>query len=184
MDKKKSPNKKPIWEKIKKYPANKILIWLFIFTVGITITGAGYYLQEENLASAWICDFLQGLGASVLTAGMVSLISDLYLIDSLTKKTEKTYEKIIDKKMPIRYKNLMQSGIVDTYLGLKSDKLRTRISKAQDCDIFILKMWLSSIDLIYNDLYEAVENRNCTVRILLLDPSSNDAIEKRALSLR
>lgn len=162
---------------------SRLLIALSLVVIGFLVAALGNYLVNELDWKLW-GPTIQGLGYSVITAGVVSYLTDLLLIRTLSEKTEKVFTKVIDKKMPERYKNLKNAGIFDTYPKLKTDLIIKKLDRAVNCDIFILKIWISELEKLIPSLVDAVENRKCSVKILLLDPINNEAIEKRALTIK
>lgn len=85
--------------------------------------------------------------------------------------------------MPQRYAHIKQAGIVDAYQSLEIDKLKESIDRTSNSEIKICKMWIPSLHRLEQSLLRAIEFGNCTVRIVLLDPSAQDVLVKRADAL-
>lgn len=161
---------------------SKYVLLAFLFLIGAVLSLSGSYLLLKEPNNLFYTT-LQGFGFTIVTAGIVSLISDSFLLKSLSNKTEDVFEKIIDEKIPLNIKNLKKSGIVDTYQTLNTEKLLGKLSRAKNCEIYIFKIWISDIVRMNPILRDAVENRGCNVKILLLDPKEINTIEKRASTL-
>jgi hypothetical protein len=114
----------------------------------------------------------------------ISLIYESWLRTSFIEEMKKTVEAVIIQQMPSRYTNIRHSGIVDSYESLNIEKLKERLNSAHNTEIRIHKIWMPGIEYLKDTLTDAIEKRGCEVKILLLNPDSKEAIEKRAAATK
>lgn len=104
-------------------------------------------------------------------------------VDEEKHQIEKVLRQIIIDSMPPKYVNIKRIGIVDAYEFLELEKLRQKIDRLENEEFRILKMWTPTLNLLESTIIDAIDIKNCTFRIALLNPKCTEAIEKRAMSL-
>ena len=146
------------------------------------------FFQENLLAT---------VGTSLLTIGFVSSIFEILVRKSQISVIEQVVQRSLERSsplikdvmlsavaetMPPRYVNIKRSGIYDVYDCLQIDKLREKFDRIEG-PIRILKIWIPDLHVLQDAICRAIQDRGCTVQILLLDPLTTDAVRKRALAL-
>ncbi|WP_194972661.1 hypothetical protein [Aquiflexum lacus] len=97
---------------------------------------------------------------------------------------EKNLRGIIEEAIPPKYSNIKRVGIVDTYDFLEMERLRQKIEKLENTEFKILKIYTPTLNLLESTIINSIENRNVAFRINLLNPCCEEAIDKRAKSLK
>lgn len=152
------------------------LMFLGLLSITVSLMLDIQYKEEYDFWET----LLNNLGTTILTIGLITMFFELKLRDRFMSRISKEFESIIEQKMPERYDRLTKSGIIDGFEELEFSKIRERLHNAKNCQIIFYKMWISNLDDIEKALEKAICENNCTVRILLLDPSCKQTIETRA----
>lgn len=160
-----------------------IITYLVLILIGLLGIIFGNSTDFEKFNRNTLFDIINNVSITIFTIGLISMIYELNLRKRFMDSIKLEFESIIQNNMPERYSRLKQSGIVDGFQDLDFAKIRKRISEAEDCDIAFYKMWISNFDDIERALENAIEFRNCNVKILLLDPKANETLKTRALAL-
>jgi hypothetical protein len=179
----------------------KLLIVLaFTAFLGLVIMTASLLLKSQPTELKDLTEnFLHLLGTTIFVAVCLSVIHEFYLKEVSLQDTKGVVEQVaqavgaksatelramikeeIEASMPPRYINIKDVGIVDAYTELQIDRWRKKIENVSKTDIRMLKMWVDDFYAFQTALHSAVAARECTVRIMLIDPSNTEAIKKRA----
>ena len=172
-----------ITDRKESYRTAEVFTFLILTIVGFAFLISGLILSNKHPDYRLVSFAVTGAGTSILSVGLISLIITLFLRRKFIQLMTEIFGEVIQEKMPQRYKNLKKSGVLDAFMKLSSSRINYKLHNAEDCEIFIQKMWISNYDEFDDLIVDAIKTRNCTVRILLLDPNCKEAIEKRSKSL-
>ena len=178
------PNSITMTNKNKKYNKRSIFVALILLVAGLLCIILATLFDDIKLLSRdfWNFTFL-GLGSTLLSVAFVTFLYDQLQRKHFFKSTVEAFSNVMDQKMPQRYINLRDAGITDAFIGLKVDSFCHRIKDLRDSEIRILKIFIPNLHTLHNALRSAIDDRNCTVKIILLSPNAKEAIEKRAQTL-
>lgn len=90
----------------------------------------------------------------------------------------------VNQALPTSFKEIKKSGVVDVYPKLNFEKLQRDLHGLTKTEIFFLTMWIPYIPSIKQALVDSVNNRQCSIRLLIFDPTSEAVILQRANSLK
>ncbi|WP_162340569.1 hypothetical protein [Cyclobacterium salsum] len=163
---------------------NKYWLGAFFLTIiGLICIIISFRLDSKGEDYKLAASTIGGIGTTVLTIGLISFIYELILRNSFLQRTREAVSEVIRESMPARYTNIKDAGIIDAYKGLKIDKLREKFMECKKCRIRILKIWIPNLHTLENSIVDAINRRECSVEIILLDPSCQEAIQKRSLAI-
>ncbi len=92
--------------------------------------------------------------------------------------------KVISDQLPKNIDNLKKSGIIDAYPDLDTSKIYLKIKNLRkNSEVFILKIWLPSIDDLGQMVIEAIR-KGCKIKIIIAHPDQLEVFEKRARFLQ
>ncbi len=123
---------------------------------------------------------LKDLSLTIFAICSISLIYEFFLREQFIVEMKETVEKVIKRQMPSRYTDIKNSGIVDVYERIDREKLTRTLKSVENTVIRIQKIYMTDMKEFENILFDAVENRGCEIRIMVLNPDSAKAIEARA----
>ncbi|WP_188771264.1 hypothetical protein [Emticicia aquatilis] len=146
--------------------------WLLIFI---------YLYFKKTGNDYFFLSFLHELGITLAAVGFVSVIYEFLLREHLLEVIENIILKIADKTASSS-NNLRNAGLIDIYDELKAKELGEKISKLAGKDIIFLHIWIPHLDILKTPILEALRNK-CNIKILVLSPSSEEAIIKRSTAL-
>ncbi len=130
-----------------------------------------FKLILEHIASIFIAVFT------------LHLISEAFLKKDMLQLLDKRIEYSINNALPASFKGVKHSGIVDVYEHLNFEKLADHLKRISKTEIIILTIWIPYFPYLREALVNAVNKRNCSVKILVLDFNSNDILKQRAASI-
>lgn len=174
-----------------------VVVHFFLLFVGGVLVHLGIGSAEQTKLDST----LYAIGISVCTIGLISLVNDLIakrsflnmareIVDSVVRdsapRLETLFERVVKASMPPRYLNIKDVGIIDAYTRLDIEMVREKIESSCDTEIRIMKIWFPNLYSLESALIKAIETGGCTVKIMLLDPDAEgalEAIKKRSLRL-
>lgn len=190
-------SKKSVFKKVKD---NAVLLGLIVIGF-VLVTFALYRTAPTKLVPHWLDWVIGGLGTTLLSIGVVSFLYEVYLRDSflndmrdsmniIVKESVSQYSEeikpllneAIKENMPPKYTNIRESGIIDVYKEFYIDRLKIKIERTSKI-IRILRFWFDSFDKLKDPIIKAINERNCKVQIILVNPDSTEAIEKRVQNI-
>ncbi|WP_298360411.1 hypothetical protein [Runella sp.] len=179
-------------------------ILLVIGSIGIGVSTADFI--DQNLRH-----HIRDISVTLSTIGLISLLYELNLRTEFNQKMEESIKKIIDEKInssspdlkeylqttvtniaktqirenaPNNFTRLKDSGIFDCYGQLKIDDIGKRIATLRKTEIRISKIWIPSLEVLEDILIKAIDEHECIVKIVLLDPDlAKRTLEKRAQTI-
>lgn len=155
---------------------------LMVFFLFLAILGLLGIITSNYLPKPYDHLF-RDVAVTLSAISVISLIYENWLRKKFVDEMRTTVESVIRKQMPSQYKNVKNSGVEDIYENLDKGKIKRALKSFHNGEIRILKIFMSDMDDFEQTLLEAIENRNCTVKILLLDPNQKSAIEARAIAV-
>ncbi|QHI36402.1 hypothetical protein IMCC3317_17650 [Kordia antarctica] len=176
------------------------ILWkalLIILLVGIVLLAISN-ISSFNSNFKTCAKIVHEIGVLCITITPILFVYELALrrlfVHEMSHEVERVINKIgikeevaniVRKSLPKSYDNILSNGISDAFPYLDPEHLRDRIIEAQDAEIKILKIWIPFLDeaIEPNLFIDAIDNRNCKFKIILFDPKSSEAIEKRVRTL-
>ncbi len=149
---------------------------LMLFTFGFAFLFAAEHWK--NSFSHAIIFLLESLGVLCLSILVMHFIYEVMLRGAFLKLILIVFEKILKQNIPTFLNRVIESGIVDVSDGLNMDELKTVIDNVHDTTIKFLKIWIPELSRLEQALIDAINNRNCKVVIILLDPNSSAIIKR------
>ena len=180
------------------------IVFLCALIIGGALTFAGLAIEAPGAATLkLVALFLGALGTTVLISGGLSVIYDWILRRRLINDNAKIMASVVDdaltrivrtemgpeinsaisRNMPAKYRNLAKAGVDDAFSSLHVGRWKDKIRKLSGTHIRILKMYIPDITEIEDVLFEAIQSRRCSAQVLLLNPESDEVLEKRAACL-
>ncbi len=105
-------------------------------------------------------------------------------LDEARNETITSIKKTIVDAMPPKYTHIREAGIVDVFESLDIKKLQKKIKKLRNDEFRILKMWIPNLNVIEHNIIDAINHRDCKIKIALQNPAKLEVIKKRAATLR
>lgn len=167
-------------EKAKKRLKIRLRLWLASFAVISVFSALFLYFFDlgkelENIISTLMTTSITAFFGSLL----LNLELKQHFVPIIKENLEKVIEKKVNEKMPKRYRNLSESGIIDGFSGMEFEKIRKNLDNSMNCPIIFYKMWISDLDAIEPAMIKAVKN-GCNIRVLLLNPEARATIDARS----
>lgn len=157
------------------------IILILILFIGFFFIASPKIFDREDSA---FLSFLSTLGITLTTASFVTLVNETILkINFVNILRKAVHDEVLDL-MPEKYKNVKNCGIVDAYKELYLSSVQDNLRKAYNAEIRIMNIWIPWLYQYKNELVDAIENRKCKVKVILLNPDSTEAINRRAMSIR
>ncbi|GAB5528196.1 MAG: hypothetical protein Roseis2KO_60680 [Roseivirga sp.] len=157
-----------------------ILLLLAVGLFGLIVANSDYF----QISKDWKA-ILDDLSIGMLVVGLLSAFDRYLSKRSFLIQNKKSLEEVIDSRMPQRLINLRDSGLANAQIGFDINDFTERLKEIKDKRIIINTIWVPDIHRICNDLIDAINNRGCSVQVLILDPTSaKEVIQKRSSSLR
>ncbi len=160
------------------YSLRNVVLALAVSVLSLAVLVYALTSQEGQAQSA-----LVGLSSSVFTLGLISLSYDFMVRRSFVDLVGKVMRGVVEEMAPPSLDNMRRAGIVNAYEGLDLGGFGRDLAETVRSEIRISKMWIPEISFVGKALRKAVQENGCHARVLLLDPSCVEAIEKRAKSL-
>jgi hypothetical protein len=161
----------------------KIFEWIKVFIIAGLFAVAGFLLigySENHMTDLKWKAIAEHVGAVLIAVCTLHFVNDLFLRKTFFKRINKA----VEESMPRSFKRIRDSGIVDVYQTLSFDSLKKDIDEIKYAEIYFLTLWIPNLSSIYHSLISAVNERECTVKILIYKPAADDvSIEKRAKSI-
>lgn len=154
------------------------------FLVLLLLLGGIGLLTAQFIPSDTAHHLVRDVSITITAVSTVSLIYEYFLRRGFLEALRETVAIIIDERMPSRYTNTRNAGIVDVYPRMDPEKLIHRFEKLEDTTIRIHKIFMADLEAFESVLHDAVAFRNCTVQIMLLDPREVDSIKRRAAAVQ
>jgi hypothetical protein len=172
-EKKYEPTEKPVKSyRVTIIALSGIILGIGLFPISERIDNHIVRLVIEHLASIFIAVFT------------LHLFSDWFLKKEMIEIIRYEISDSIHSALPNSFKEIKKSGIVDVYERLNFEKLNEHLAQITKTEIVFLTMWVPYIPHIKEALVDAVNNRKCTVRLLIFNPKSESTIRHRANSLK
>lgn len=123
--------------------------------------------------------------SSVFIAGISgAIIGKFYSrrqLERIIKIYKNTFDEKLNERIPERLKNLNDLGIVDAYNGFDARKTSNKIKSLQKgSHIRVVQFFITDEHTMLEALAEAIKTRDCTVDIIMPDPTDLLVIKKRA----
>lgn len=163
------------------------LLMAFIAILGLFISYVIGADANTPLLHQLISKVLETVSSTVIVSIVVALIFERLLLRyrrrQLLVTVETTVKKTIAKILPLRYRRIRENGILDCVENIDVNEYSRKLENVHNTTIRILAIWVPFISALHRVLLEAVRHRNCTVEIMLWDPSHTEALYKRAAVL-
>lgn len=179
-----------------------ILLVALIFGVGLTFAAFAIQAPTERTLNLLVL-LLNALGTTIIVSGSLSVIYDWvlrrkFLIDnasivetvirevmdgSVKNTLAQAIDSSISNKMPSKYTNLSHAGIDDAFSSLHVGRWKQKLRKLSGFPIRVLKIYIPDMREIEPELFWAIQHQCCSAQILLLNPASEEVLEKRAQCL-
>lgn len=157
-----------MWNIITKY--RTIILALFLFIIGTGLIIISEYLKNHY----FLGDISSQLGSAILTSGIIGLLYEFYLRNSMINQMGTLIDQKIENSSPYT-KNLKSSGITDTYHEFP-EEIYGAVQR-ETSSIKILHTYISNHAMFTKKLLKASRN-GATIKILLLAPDSEYAIQR------
>lgn len=143
---------------------------LSLALAGLLFLALPYFLgldpEEQNIRG-----FLRDIGSALLISGLLGAIFEYSSRRGFIAQVQQSLRDVITERYSI-LEEARRSGVDSIHLKLPSD-LPERFQQASS--VRILQTWIGNLEDISLSLKSAASNNDCKVRILLLDPTSEQA---------
>lgn len=156
-----------------------LLLMLVITLIGVACLYYSSYFPSTDFNYL----ALNSIAASLMTTGILSFLYEAALRKNFLKTNKLIYEEVLDETLPSSLKNMRDNGLIDVYENFNITKFASDIIKLENQEIRILNIYISGIEHLTSALKNAVHIKNCTVKIILLDPTAEATILARSKSL-
>jgi hypothetical protein len=169
-----------IRKKLRQEEQSHIRINILLLMLCITLIGlACLYFSSSFEPTDFNYLALNSIAASFMTTGVLSFLYEIFLRKNFLKSNKLIYEEVLDETLPSSLKNMRDNGLVDVYENFNITKFANDIVKLKNQEIRILNIFISSIEHLTPALKNAVLIKNCTIKIILLDPKAEATILAR-----
>jgi|GEM_PF-5377111 len=150
--------------------------------VGVLFLFWANQISDEEKYHTWK-SIVDHIGVIALVAFTLHVISESFLKKEFLENIRGEINDSIENSLPNSVKKIKSAGIVDVFHEFPHESFSKRLSTIADTEIIFLTMWIPDMASFSRVLIKAVNERNCKLRLLIFDPTSENTIQHRANSI-